>query len=554
MAAVLGREFHRQVLAAIAAAPVPQVDRLLDQAVTARLVAAWGRAGSRSRTTWSARRSTPRSARRTLRRRHAAVVRAIDRRPALADRRSSRPTWPGTPTSPASDLEPARAVDHLVAAARDAAGRMAIEECIGHYRRALERARAGEPAPAGRDRPRSRPRAAPRRPPRRGLAGIRGGRRRRPRGWTIPSCWPAWRSVSTGPPTWTRAGEAQAEGRPAHARRTAGWSATAAPHRTGRVAGPVARELTMRAAVLARRGNDDEALAFSLWARHDAIWGPGTATERAALTDELMAVARRTGDPARRLSRRRCAGWRCWSWATRAYLDQFERCVALAERRACRCPASPRPSTASIIATLQGRSPRPTRCSTRRSARRRPEPRALRVHGAITSAGRCSARQGRFDELDGAAPVRCASGHPFVRTCWWGSRPSQRGRRRAALRHLRAPTTGGARPTRPFVPAVAALPGAARGGHPRSRSCARGPERDWRRTPASGSCRMYGCDISGPVDLWLAMLDAAQERWDDAVAGFTAACSQPTGCGRGRGRSRRGPPGRGAATAARCRG
>ena len=41
-AAVLGREFHRQVLAAAAAAPAAQVDRLLDQAVTARLVIARG--------------------------------------------------------------------------------------------------------------------------------------------------------------------------------------------------------------------------------------------------------------------------------------------------------------------------------------------------------------------------------------------------------------------------------------------------------------------------------------------------------------------------------
>ena len=34
---------------------------------------------------------------------------------------------------------------------------------------------------------------------------------------------------------------------------------------------------------------------------------------------------------------------------------------------------------------------------------------------------------------------------------------------------------------------------------------------------------LYGCDIGGPVDLWVAVVDAAQERWEDAVAGFTAA-------------------------------
>jgi len=34
---------------------------------------------------------------------------------------------------------------------------------------------------------------------------------------------------------------------------------------------------------------------------------------------------------------------------------------------------------------------------------------------------------------------------------------------------------------------------------------------------------LFGCDISGPVDHWLAVVDAALERWDDAIAGFTAA-------------------------------
>ena len=35
----------------------------------------------------------------------------------------------------------------------------------------------------------------------------------------------------------------------------------------------------------ARRERDDKALTFSLWGRHDAIWGPGTAPEREALPD-----------------------------------------------------------------------------------------------------------------------------------------------------------------------------------------------------------------------------------------------------------------------------
>jgi hypothetical protein len=34
---------------------------------------------------------------------------------------------------------------------------------------------------------------------------------------------------------------------------------------------------------------------------------------------------------------------------------------------------------------------------------------------------------------------------------------------------------------------------------------------------------MYGCDISGPVDLWLAVVDAALERWEPAFERFPAA-------------------------------
>jgi hypothetical protein len=34
---------------------------------------------------------------------------------------------------------------------------------------------------------------------------------------------------------------------------------------------------------------------------------------------------------------------------------------------------------------------------------------------------------------------------------------------------------------------------------------------------------LYGCDISGPMDLWLGLVDSAQERWDDAIGRFAAA-------------------------------
>ncbi len=144
-AAVLGREFHRQLLAATVAAPVPHVDRLLDQAATARLVTVLG--GGRFSFAHDLVRETLYDAldEPTARKRHAAVVDAIDRTPALADRvfpaDLARHAYLAGP-----DLDSDRAIERLVAAARDASGRLATEEAIGHHRRALERSRGGDPA------------------------------------------------------------------------------------------------------------------------------------------------------------------------------------------------------------------------------------------------------------------------------------------------------------------------------------------------------------------------------------------------------------------------
>ncbi|WP_327000980.1 AAA family ATPase [Dactylosporangium sp. NBC_01737] len=86
VAAVLGRDFHRQVLAACMPGPVAQVDRLLDRAVTARLVAARGEGRFTfahdlvRETLYDALPDDDRRAR------HAAVVRAVDLSGALAER------------------------------------------------------------------------------------------------------------------------------------------------------------------------------------------------------------------------------------------------------------------------------------------------------------------------------------------------------------------------------------------------------------------------------------------------------------------------------------
>ncbi len=54
--------------------------------------------------------------------------------------------------------------------------------------------------------------------------------------------------------------------------------------------------LSAEALAMARLHGETESLCFCLLARHDAIWRPGTATERLALADEVLALSRRTGD------------------------------------------------------------------------------------------------------------------------------------------------------------------------------------------------------------------------------------------------------------------
>ena len=136
-AAVLGREFHRQVLAASVSAPVAQVDRQLSQAVSARLVSALG--DGRFAFAHDLVRETlyESLAEADVPARHAAVVRAMDRSPTLTERifpaDLARHAYLGR-----GELDTGRVVDALAAAGQDAGRRFAFEESAGHYRRALE--------------------------------------------------------------------------------------------------------------------------------------------------------------------------------------------------------------------------------------------------------------------------------------------------------------------------------------------------------------------------------------------------------------------------------
>lgn len=63
---------------------------------------------------------------------------------------------------------------------------------------------------------------------------------------------------------------------------------------------PRARPLSERALEIARVTGDPATLASCLLARHDAVWGPGTAAERLGLAGQIAEFAERAGDRERR--------------------------------------------------------------------------------------------------------------------------------------------------------------------------------------------------------------------------------------------------------------
>ncbi|HYN95342.1 MAG TPA: AAA family ATPase, partial [Pilimelia sp.] len=513
-AAVLGREFHGTVLAATA--PDVAVDRLLDRAVAARLVADHGEGGfsfTHDLVREALYDSLPDA---DVRRRHAAVVRALDAAPTLAE-------WvhPAEVARHAylagAEVEPTHAVERMLAAAADAAGRMAFEESIGHNRRALERA-AGCP------------------PRKQAVIALSLGHQLHHAG-SADDAWQAFTHAlglargTDDPDLLTRValtlyqtgfrgdrGQLAAE-LIAEAHRTVVGGAQ--PHRAGRSVDRLATELTTRLAMLARDGDDDEALSFSLWALHDVSWGLGSAAERLALMDELIAVARRTGESEKEHFATSLRWVALLELGDPAYLDQFHAFVAMTAAGGPPRSAFSGLLDRSIVAGLCGRFP---------------EAQALLDEAQVTFGGHDHAAfafmdhqlrwawlqlQGRFEELHELQEVLVASGHPYPQLLA-GISAVQRGDIEAA-RDLLAQLDLGDDPfARSFTPLALRLQ-AQVGAATRDRDlCTRARAA---LAPYRGQwvVSLYGCDISGPVDLWVAVIDSAERRWAEAIAGFTRA-------------------------------
>jgi hypothetical protein len=509
VAAVLGREFHHEVLAAITEAPVQDVDRLLDQAVTARLVVTRG-AGRFAfvhdlvRETLYGQLDVAEA-----RRRHAAVVRAIDGAPEV--RPLVMPADLAGHAYLSGDHLPAdRVIDLLLAAGKDAGSRMAFEEHLGHHRRAHER--AGSAAPH-----------------RRIVIALELADALRHAGEETE----AERVTRTAVAVARAAGDPHLLARVALAvyrSRGLGPPPPLAVDLLGEVhraligdelvtsPGGFVPELTLRVSEAARRSGDDDTLAFALWARHDAVVPLGSAPERVRLTTELMEVARRLADPGMEYYAASFRWVALLEQGDPGYLDQYEVLLKLTEREGKPRSELTAAVDTSIIATLTGR------FDAAEDALDRVDATPFEGHGNphfdfMLSHLRWALwlAQGRFDELARWQGRLVESGHPH-HDLLAAVTAVESGDVDPALRYLSTATEPSGYLT-PLWLRCRAQVAAASGDVELCEQVRAVLE------PLRGQwlVSLFGCDVGGPVDLWLASLDAAQGRWPEAVDGFAAA-------------------------------
>ncbi|MFE7137162.1 ATP-binding protein [Streptomyces sp. NPDC057644] len=523
-AALLGREFRRQVLAVVHGSPVPHVDRLLESAVVARVVVPrpsgqYAFAHDLLRETLYASLDDTEA-----RERHAAAVRALDAHGGLGDA-----VPPGALARHAhlagGALDRHRRIDLLLAAARDASGRLADEEATEHYRRALAVA-SDESGAAGRG-PDLR-RAV--------LISLDLAAQLRHAGEKAEAQRLLDRSVARA----RELDEPELLARVAITLHREGFMGgpgvstmglLAEAHR--RITGKdgqenlsddrLAQELAINFMALARGGSDDEALAFSLWARHDSVWGLGSAVERLGLTDEMTVVGRRTQHQDMELHATSMRWVALLELGDPAFLDQFRTYLRLAELTALPRFALGVAVDTSLIASLQGRFAEATTALADDALD--PE---NNDHAAFGFMGHhlhwaLHLLQGHFAEAEEVLDELPAAGYPYPALLEAVTAVEQSDAT-PALRLIAEHADRAAPYPRAFMPLWLRLLAqtAVVTGDPRL--IARAEDE---LTPYTGQwvVSLYGCDISGPVDLWLGMLAAARDDQDAAVAALTEAAA-----------------------------
>ncbi|WP_433273517.1 ATP-binding protein [Actinosynnema sp. CS-041913] len=495
-AAVLGREFHRRLLAATAALPVPHVDRLLDQAAQARLVQALG--AGRFSFAHDLVRETLYGSLEDVDVRHAAVVEALS-----GDGRAMPADLARHAYLAGGRLPEDRVVDLLVAAARDANSRMAVEEAAGHYRRALERSTV----------PRRRVRLElelahelfhcgdPEASAVRFAAAV-----------DLARDLDDSESLARVALTRFRFTDPDEVGlallRDAHARLIG-----PPPDEPADV---LARRLSVRVAELARDGQDDDALADGLWAAHDTTWGLGTAAQRLALTDELAELARRTSDHSSESFASSLRWVALVELGDPRYLDQLQAFVAQSDRWAMPRFAFASAIDQAIIATFRGRFTEAEALMARADSLGAAEHSGFHMmHVHLWWA--LWLLQGRFDEVDKLD----LDDYPYPGLLH-GLTALSRGDTDTARLHLATHNPSDDRFQRTFEPLwqrFRAHFAYATG----DRVLAAEVRAELAPHRGQWLVSIHGCDISGPVDLWLGLVDLTLGRCDEAVEELTAA-------------------------------
>ncbi|MFD3786676.1 ATP-binding protein [Streptomyces cyaneofuscatus] len=535
-AAVLGREFRRQVLAVVHGSPVPQVERLLESAIVARVVVprpsgSYAFAHDLLRETLYASLGDA-----DARRRHAAAVRALDAHGGLDDA-----VLPGDLARHAhlagAELERDRRIDLLLAAARDASGRLADEEAIGHYRRALAAASGepgGEAAPesgSGSSGPAQAPDQR-----RTALICLDLGEQLRHAGESAEARRLLDRAVDLA----RELDDPELLARVAitlYRRGTLGGGEAfmvtflGEAHRkvTGKdgqdslSADRLAQELAIHIMALARDGSDDEALAFSLWARHDSVWGLGSAVERLGLTDEMAVVGRRTQNLDMELHATSMRWVALLELGDPAFVDQYRTFIRAAERSELPRFALAVAVDGSLIASLQGRFTEAADALKGEALGMEGED-----HEAFGFMG-CHLHwslhllRGNFAEAEKVLTALPGARYPYPGLLEALTAVEQ-GDAAPALRLIAEQSDRAAPYPRAFMPLWLRLLAQTATNTGDRRLITRAEDE---LTPYTGQwvVSLYGCDIGGPVDLWLGMLAAARDDRDTAVATLTEAAA-----------------------------
>ncbi len=518
-AALLGREFRRQVLAVVHGAPVPHVERLLESAVVARVVVPrpsgqYAFAHDLLRETLYA--SLDEAGAREA---HAAAVRALDAHGGIGDA-----VGPGELARHAhlagGALERDRRIDLLLAAARDASGRLAEEEAAGHYRRALAVASGEDPdlrraALIGLDLAGQLRHAGEGAEAQRLLDGAVA----RTRELDDPEL------LARVAITLYRDGS-MGGGHDASTRDLLLGAHRGLTGKEGQESlsdDRLAQELAIHIMALARGGSDDEALAFSLWARHDSVWGLGSAVERIELTDEMTVIGRRTRHQDMELHATSMRWVALLELGDPAFIDQFRTFVRLAEQTELPRFALGIAVDTSLIASLQGRFAEAT--TALRDEALDPENNDHAAFGFMGHHLRWALHllRGHFAEAEEVLGRLPASGYPYPGLLESVTAVEQ-GDATPALRLIAEQTDRDGPYPRAFMPLWLRLLAQTAAVTGDRRLIARAEDE---LTPYTGQwiVSLYGCDIGGPVDLWLGLLAAARDDQDAAVAALTEAAA-----------------------------